>query len=43
MRDALSRSLAAFREHPTAKQRVPVPVSDGNPTDGDPLPLAREL
>jgi len=43
MRDALSKSLAAFREHPVAEQRVLVLVSDGISTDGDQLPLAREL
>ncbi|POR37004.1 Uncharacterized protein TPAR_02794 [Tolypocladium paradoxum] len=43
MRDALSRSLAAFREHPGVEQRVLVLVSDGVSTDGDPLPLALEL
>src|ERR1700722_2589224 len=37
MRDALSRSLAAFRKHPIAEKRVLVLVSDGNSTDGDPL------
>ena len=43
MRDALSRSLETFRKHPIAEKRVLVLVSDGNSTDGDPLPLAREL
>jgi hypothetical protein len=43
MREALIKSLAAFREHPTAEQRVLVVVSDGISTDGDPLPLACEL
>jgi hypothetical protein len=43
MRTALSRSLAVFRRHPTANQRVLVLVSDGVSTDGDPLPLALEL
>ena len=43
MREALRQSLAAFSEHPIAQQRVLVLVSDGNSTDGDPLPLARRL
>jgi len=43
MRDALSRSLMVFDEHPGVKHRVLVLVSDGLSTDGDPLPLARDL
>lgn len=43
MRDALSKSLAAFRVTPIAEQRVLVLVSDGISTDGDPLEVARDL
>jgi hypothetical protein len=43
MRDALTRSLAVFRKYPIAEKRILVLVSDGVSTDGDPLPLAREL
>lgn len=43
MREALEMSLAAFGEHPKDGQRVLVLVSDGQSTDGDPLPLAQKL
>ena len=43
MRDALNKSLFVFRKHANAEQRVLVLVSDGMSTDGDPLPIAREL
>ncbi|KAL6399368.1 hypothetical protein AUP68_17914 [Ilyonectria robusta] len=43
MRDALSRSLMVFNEHLGAEHRVLVVMSDGLSTDGDPLPLARDL
>ncbi|KAL2128020.1 hypothetical protein VTI74DRAFT_9840 [Chaetomium olivicolor] len=43
MREALRTSLAAFTQHPNAKQRVLVLISDGNSTDGDPVPSAHEL
>ena len=43
MRDALQRSLVAFRKYPTAKQRGLVLVSDGESTDGDPFLPAFEL
>ncbi|KAE8155274.1 hypothetical protein BDV25DRAFT_146415 [Aspergillus avenaceus] len=43
MNDALERSLEVFQKHPDAGQRVLILVSNGNPTDGDPLPIARRL
>lgn len=43
MRAAMSKTLAVFREHPDIEQRALVMISDGNSTDGDPLPLADEL
>ena len=42
MKDALQRSLVAFRKYPTAKQRALVLVSDGASTDGDPALPALE-
>ncbi|KAH7336028.1 hypothetical protein BKA65DRAFT_458517 [Rhexocercosporidium sp. MPI-PUGE-AT-0058] len=43
MRDTLTESLAVFRKYPIVKQRVLVLVSDGESTDGNPLPIACEL
>ena len=43
MRETLKKSLLVFRKHANAKQQVLVLVSDGMSTDGDPLPIAREL
>ncbi|KAF4235389.1 hypothetical protein CNMCM6457_003190 [Aspergillus fumigatiaffinis] len=43
MRDALRRSLSAFRAHPDCDQRVLVLMSDGHWTDGDPGKIASEL
>ena len=43
MRDTLRQSLAVFRQYPIVKQHVLVLVSDGESTDGDPLPIAREF
>lgn len=43
MRDAMSRSLEAFRQYPESRDRVLVVVSDGDSTDGNPLPIAHQL
>jgi hypothetical protein len=43
MRDTLRQSLAVFRKYPVVEQRVLVLVSDGESTDGNPLPIACEL
>jgi len=40
---ALSKSLAAFRDHPHIKHRILVLISCGLSTDGDPLDLKGEL
>jgi hypothetical protein len=43
MRQALTKTLEAFRERPDDEQRVLLLVSDGKSTDGNPLALAEEL
>lgn len=43
MRDAMERSLNACRKHTNTKRRVLVLISDGESTDGDPVPVARKL
>ncbi|KAG7285878.1 hypothetical protein NEMBOFW57_008172 [Staphylotrichum longicolle] len=43
MKQALEKSLAVFVQTPAAHERVLVLISDGYSTDGDPLPVAREL
>lgn len=43
MRDALNRSLSAFRAFPDFDQRVLVLMSDGHWTDGDPSQIASDL
>ncbi|KAH6847118.1 hypothetical protein B0I37DRAFT_430400 [Chaetomium sp. MPI-CAGE-AT-0009] len=43
MQDALSRSLMVFKKHLGAQHRVLVLLSGGLSTDGDPLPLTRDL
>jgi hypothetical protein len=43
MREALSLSLDVFRKQPNAERRILVLISDGDSTDGDPVPIARKL
>jgi hypothetical protein len=43
MKAALNKAMLVFQEHADADQKVLVIISDGMSTDGDPLPIAREL
>lgn len=43
MWEALSQSLEVFLEHSSTEYQVLVLVSDGESTDGDPLPIASQL
>ncbi|KAF1841325.1 uncharacterized protein K460DRAFT_292463 [Cucurbitaria berberidis CBS 394.84] len=43
MKLAMTKALNLFREHRALEARVLVTISDGESTDGDPLPIVKEL
>ncbi|CAO2657759.1 Nn.00g038850.m01.CDS01 [Neocucurbitaria sp. VM-36] len=43
MRRAMRQALDVFQKHPMIEQRVLVMITDGQSTDGDPLPVANKL